>query len=107
MDDDDDNNVIPLYLVFVPPTNPKHTNFVKGMLFISLEQFKNAVTNCAVHGGWGIRFKKNDKIRVREICQDGCKWIAKEVDSLTCPSLLCLTQVFPTPQRWWGGDGAF
>ena len=51
MDDDDDNNVIPLYPVFVPPTNPKHTNFVKGMLFISLEQFKNAVTDYAVHGG--------------------------------------------------------
>ena len=21
------------------------------------------------------------------------------------PSLLCLAQVFPTPQRWWGGNG--
>ena len=76
MDDDDDNNVIPPYPVFVPPTNPKHTNFVKGMLFISLEQFKNVVTDYVVHGGWGIQFKKNDKVRVRAICQDGCKWIA-------------------------------
>nr|POE75078.1 hypothetical protein CFP56_78989 [Quercus suber] len=37
MDDDDDNNAIPPYPVFVHPTNPKHTNFVKGMMFISLE----------------------------------------------------------------------
>ncbi|KAL0004252.1 hypothetical protein SO802_011813 [Lithocarpus litseifolius] len=57
-DDDDDNNAIPPYLVFIPPTNPKLTNFVKGMLFISLEQFKNAVTDYAVHRGWGIRLKK-------------------------------------------------
>nr|POE84888.1 hypothetical protein CFP56_61293 [Quercus suber] len=76
MDDDDDNNATPPYPMFVPPTNPKHTNFVKGMLFISLEQFKNVVTNYAVHGGWGIRFKKNDKVRVKAIYQGGCKWIA-------------------------------
>ena len=56
MDDDDDNNAIPLCPVFIPPTNPKHTYFVKGMLFISLEQFKNAVTDYAVHGGWDIQF---------------------------------------------------
>ena len=73
MDDDDDNNAIPPYPVFVPPANPKHTNFVKRMLFISLEQFKNVVTDYAVHGGWGIRFKKNDKVQVRAICQDRCK----------------------------------
>ena len=48
MDDDEDNNAIPLYLVFISPTNPKHMYFVKGMLFISLEQFKNAVTDYAV-----------------------------------------------------------
>ena len=76
MDDDDDNNAIPPYPAFIPPTNPKHTYFVKGMLFISLEQFKNAVTDYAVYGGWGIWFKKNDKVRVRAVCQDGCKWIA-------------------------------
>nr|POE70302.1 hypothetical protein CFP56_49646 [Quercus suber] len=77
MDDDEDNNAIPPYPVFIPPTNPKHTYFVKGTLFISLEQFKNAVTDYAVHGGWGIRFKKkNEKIQVRVVCQDGCKWIA-------------------------------
>ena len=58
MGDDEDNNAIPPYLVFIPPTNPKHMYFVKGMLFISLEQVKNAVTDYAVHGGWGIQFKK-------------------------------------------------
>ena len=32
LDDDEENNAIPPYLVFIPPTNPKHTYFVKGML---------------------------------------------------------------------------
>ena len=58
MDDDEDNNAIPPYLVFISPTNPKHTYFVKGKLFISLEQFKNVVTDYAVQEGWGIQFKK-------------------------------------------------
>ena len=47
MDDYDDNNAIPPYPMFIPPTNPKHTYFVKGMLFISLEQFENAITDYA------------------------------------------------------------
>ena len=46
------------------------------MLFISLEQYKNAITDYAVHGAWGIWFKKNDKVQASAICQDGCKWIA-------------------------------
>ena len=58
MGDDEDNNAIPPYLVFIPPTNPKHMYFVKGMLFISLEQVKNAVIDYAVHGGQGIQFEK-------------------------------------------------
>ena len=60
MDDDDDNNAIPPYPVFIPPTNLKHTYFIKGMLFISLKQFKNIVTDYAIHGGWGIWFKNNN-----------------------------------------------
>ena len=58
MGDDEDNNAIPSYLVFIPPTNLKHMYFVNGMLFISLEQVKNAITDYAIHRGWGIQFKK-------------------------------------------------
>ena len=61
-DDDDDNNAIPPYPVFIPPINPKHTYFVKGM-FILLEQFKNVVTDYAIHGGWDIWFKKMIKFK--------------------------------------------
>ncbi|XP_023906332.2 uncharacterized protein LOC112018055 [Quercus suber] len=30
----------------------------------------------AVHGGWGIRFVKNDLQRIRAVCQEGCKFVA-------------------------------
>ena len=33
------------------------------------------MTEYAVEGGWGIRFVKNDKVRVRAVCQQGCKFV--------------------------------
>jgi hypothetical protein len=30
----------------------------------------------AVDGGWEIRFVKNDNVRVRDVCQQGCKFVA-------------------------------
>ena len=46
------------------------------MLFLSPKQFKDAMTDYAVHGGWGIKFVKNDLVRVRAQCQPGCKFVA-------------------------------
>ncbi|GMY12202.1 hypothetical protein FCV25MIE_07441 [Fagus crenata] len=34
------------------------------------------MTEYAVEGGWGIRFVKNDKVRVRAVYQEGCKFVA-------------------------------
>ena len=34
------------------------------------------MTDYAVHGGWGIKFMKNDLVRVRARCQPGCKFVA-------------------------------
>ena len=79
-DDDDDcvDNSIRMsnYPVFKPVLKAENIRFEKDMLFISPKQFKDAITEYAVHGGWGIKFKKNDKKRVRAVCQEGCKFVA-------------------------------
>uniref|UniRef100_A0A2N9EMB4 SWIM-type domain-containing protein n=1 Tax=Fagus sylvatica TaxID=28930 RepID=A0A2N9EMB4_FAGSY len=83
----DDDDVRPQYPVYKPPKKAKYIKFEIGMKFNSLQEFKNAVTDYAVHGGHGIRFEKNDKVRVRAVCKKGCKWVAyavKMAGEMTC-----------------------
>ena len=54
--------------VFKPIAKAEHIRFEKDMLFTTPKQFKEAVTDYAIHGGWGIRFVKNDLQRVRAVC---------------------------------------
>ena len=56
------------FTIFKPIAKVKHIRFEKDMLFISPKQFKEAITDYAVHGGWGITFVKNDLVRVRARC---------------------------------------
>lgn len=56
---------------FKPPERAENLRFIKGMLFSSLQQFKTAMSGYAVHGGYGIKSKKNDRSRVRAMCEDG------------------------------------
>ena len=48
--------------MFKPVAKTEHIRFEKDMLFTTPKQFKEAdiVTDYAIHGGWGIRFVKND-----------------------------------------------
>ena len=62
------------FLVFKPISNLKHMRFEKNMLFISPKQFKDAITEYAVNGGWRVKFVKNDKLRVKAKCQPPCKF---------------------------------
>ena len=64
------------YLIFRPVAKTKHLRFEKDMLFISAKQFKDAIIDYAVHGEWGIKFVKNDLMRVRARCQLGCKFVS-------------------------------
>ena len=48
------------FLVFKPVVKAKHIRFEKDMLFTTPKQFKEVVIDYVVHGGWGIRFVKND-----------------------------------------------
>ena len=54
--------------VFKPIVKAEHIRFEKDMLFTTPKQFKEVVTDYAIHGGWGIRFVKNDLQRVRAVC---------------------------------------
>ena len=56
------------FLVFKPVAKAEHIRFEKDMLFTTPKQFEKAITDYAVHGGWGIRFAKNDLQRVRAVC---------------------------------------
>nr|POF08774.1 hypothetical protein CFP56_39257 [Quercus suber] len=49
--------------VFKPVSNPDDLVFEKHMLFTSTKEFKAAITEYAVKGGWGVKFVKNDKVR--------------------------------------------
>ena len=62
--------------IFRPVAKAENLRFEKDMLFLSPRQFKDAITDYAVHGGWGIKFVKNDLVRVRAQCQPGCKFVA-------------------------------
>ena len=64
------------FLVFKLVAKAEHIYFEKDMLFTTPKQFKEAITDYAVHGEWGIRFVKNDLQRVRAVCQEGCKFVA-------------------------------
>nr|POE98084.1 hypothetical protein CFP56_55183 [Quercus suber] len=62
--------------VFKPVAKAEQLYFEKDMLFTTPKQFKEAITDYAVSGGWGIKFVKNDLQRVRAVCQEGCKFVA-------------------------------
>ena len=56
------------FLVFKPVVKAEHIRFEKDILFTTHKQFKEAITDYAVHGGWGIRFVKNDLQRGKAVC---------------------------------------
>ena len=64
------------FLVFKPVAKAEHIRFEKDILFTTHKQFKEVITDYAVHGGWGIRFVKNDLQRGRVVCQENCKFVA-------------------------------
>nr|KYP42750.1 Sporozoite surface protein 2 [Cajanus cajan] len=47
-----------------------------GLYFVSREKFKEAITTYAVHSGRNLKYKKNDKRRIKVICKQGCPWVA-------------------------------
>ena len=64
------------FSVFKPMAKAEHIYFKKDMLIITPKQFKEAITDYAIHGGGGIRFVKNGLQKVKTVCQEGCKFVA-------------------------------
>ena len=56
------------YQIFRPVAKAENLRFKKDMLFFSPKQFKDVMTDYAIHGGWGIKFVRNDLVRVRARC---------------------------------------
>ena len=57
-----DNSIRSRYPIFRPVAKAENFRFEKDMLFLSPKQFKDVMTDYAVHGGWGIKFVKNDLV---------------------------------------------
>jgi hypothetical protein len=45
-----------------------------GTYFQTKEEFQEGMKTYAIHSNRGLRFKKNDKERMRMVCVKGCKW---------------------------------
>ena len=56
------------FSIFKPVAKAEHIRFENDMLFISPKLFKKAIADYAVHGGWDIKFVKNNLVRVRARC---------------------------------------
>ncbi|KAL3513614.1 hypothetical protein ACH5RR_026331 [Cinchona calisaya] len=63
------------FVLFRPETDMEDPNFYVGLQFTSKNEFKKAVQNHAVKWGKEFRWKKNDSIRMRAVCQaNNCSW---------------------------------
>jgi len=71
-----DISIKPVSKRFQPHEMGRDFNFEVGMEFDSISQFKAVIKEYANLHGFGVKFKKNDNVRCRVICQDGCQWVA-------------------------------
>ena len=47
--------------------------FCVGMLFRNKKQLKDALKNASIKDRVNILIKKNDKLRLRAVCKEGCE----------------------------------
>jgi len=62
------------YLEFVAFRDMTDPTLKVGMLFKSLDEFKEACRSWAIKNRWQIKFKPNDKKRCKAVCGKGCGW---------------------------------
>ncbi|XP_038698334.1 uncharacterized protein LOC119995930 isoform X1 [Tripterygium wilfordii] len=58
-----------------PKVKEKEYVFQLGMEFKTLKDFKEAVRGYAVDGGYQIQMVRNDKLRCKARCDNGCPWM--------------------------------
>ena len=71
-DSDEDNPTFPVFNARIDMANPV---FKLWMIFKSHKEVKEAVKSYSIKHGKEIKFKKNESIRVRAVCKDGCPWV--------------------------------
>ncbi|KAF7126704.1 hypothetical protein RHSIM_Rhsim11G0188900 [Rhododendron simsii] len=64
-EDENEGERVPPHTMYRLVKRAENIKFEECMVFTSLPQFKEAVTEYAIAGGYGIKFAKNDKERVR------------------------------------------
>ncbi|KAL3502530.1 hypothetical protein ACH5RR_036979 [Cinchona calisaya] len=63
------------FVLFRPETDMEDPNLYVGLQFSSKNEFKEVVENHTVKWGKEFRWKKNDSIRMRVVCQvNNCSW---------------------------------
>ncbi|KAG4943535.1 hypothetical protein JHK85_048181 [Glycine max] len=72
----EDISIKPVSRRFQPHEMGRDFKFEVGMDFDSINQFKASIKEYANMHGFGLKFKKNDNVRCRVICQDSCEWMA-------------------------------
>ena len=72
----EDISIKPVSKRFQPHEMGRDFKFEVGMDFDSINQFKASIKEYANMHGFGLKFKKNDNVRCRVICQDSCEWMA-------------------------------
>lgn len=75
-DSDDGGATKSKFPTFTLPSNMKDYKFEVGTYFATKHEFLNAIRTYAIHSGRQLKFKKNDKVRVRVCCKPTCPWNA-------------------------------
>jgi hypothetical protein len=75
-DSDEDGEKRAKFPTFKMPEKMKDYKWEVGTYFVSKLVFMEAMRTYAVHSGRAIKFRKNDKDRVRVKCKEGCPWEA-------------------------------
>ncbi|XP_058783844.1 uncharacterized protein LOC131658582 [Vicia villosa] len=65
-----------LFQTFKMPKTMEDYKWELGTYFATNQDFKDAIRSYAIHNGRDMKFKKNDKKRMRVICKKGCPWEA-------------------------------
>jgi len=73
-EDDEQSNVKKSKLpTFKMPTSMRDYKWESGMYFACKQEFQESIRCYAIHSNrGGIKYKKNDKQRIRLICKSGC-----------------------------------
>lgn len=73
--DNDNGEIIKdAFVTFKLPNKMEDYKWEVWTYFATNDDFKEAIRTYVIHSGRNLKFKKNDKRRMRVKCKDGCSW---------------------------------